>query len=70
MDGSGCSTPRLERFTSWNDLVPTVQAAAWTPWPVLTGAENFTSIGIQSPDGPARSESLYGLSYPDPSAPV
>ena len=34
--------------------------AAWT------GAEYVASIGIRSPDPPARSESLYRLSYPDP----
>jgi hypothetical protein len=32
--------------------------------PVWTGAENLASIGIRSPDRPARSESLYRLSYP------
>jgi hypothetical protein len=34
--------------------------------PVWTGAENLAPTGIQSPDRPARSESLYRLSYPDP----
>jgi hypothetical protein len=33
---------------------------------VWTGAENFVSTGIRSPDRPARSESLYRLSYPGP----
>jgi hypothetical protein len=29
-----------------------------------TGAETLASTGIQSPDRPARSQSLYRLSYP------
>jgi hypothetical protein len=33
--------------------------------PVWTGAENLASTGIRSPDRTARSESLYGLSYPE-----
>ena len=31
---------------------------------VWTGPENFAPTGIRSPDRPARSESLYLLSYP------
>ena len=31
-----------------------------------TGTENLASTGIRSPDRPARSESLYRLSYPGP----
>ena len=31
---------------------------------VRKGAENLASTGIRSPDRPARSESLYRLSYP------
>ena len=38
----------------------------WAPEPVCTGAENLSPTGIRSPDRPARSESLYGLSYPGP----
>ena len=34
--------------------------------PVWTGAENLAPTGIRSPDRPARSESLYRLSYPGP----
>ena len=33
------------------------------PGPVWTGAENIASTGIRFQDHPARSESLYGLSY-------
>jgi len=34
------------------------------PRTVCTGAENLASTGIRSPDCPARSQSLYRLSYP------
>ena len=34
--------------------------------PVWTGAENLVPTVIRSPDRPARSESLYRLSYPSP----
>jgi len=36
------------------------------PRPVWTGAENLAPTGIPSPDRPARSDSLYQLSYPGP----
>ena len=35
-----------------------LQGRSWT------GAENLAPTGIRSPDRPAHSESLYGLSYP------
>jgi len=70
IDGSGNLTLRPEEYTAWNDPVPTIQEAVLSPGPVRTRAENFTLTGIQSPDGPARNESLYRLSYPDPSAPL
>jgi hypothetical protein len=38
--------------------------AVWAPGPVWTGAENLAPTGIRSPDLPARSQSLYRLSYP------
>jgi len=46
------------------DPASTVQKAGWTPGTVWTGAENLDNTGIRSPDCPARSESLYRLSYP------
>jgi len=46
--------------------VPIAQEAGWAPGLVLTGAENLAPAGIRSPDRPARSESLYRLSYPGP----
>jgi hypothetical protein len=44
--------------------VPIVQEAGWAVGSVWTGAENLASTGIRSPDRPARSQSLYRLSYP------
>jgi hypothetical protein len=46
--------------------VPIVQQAGWAPRPVWAGAENLAPTGIGSPDRPARSQSLYQLSYPGP----
>ena len=63
-NGGVGSTPRPGRFTPSKDPVPIVQEAGWTPGPVWTGAENLAPTGIRSPDRPARSESLYRLSYP------
>jgi hypothetical protein len=48
------------------DPAPTVQESGWVPGPVWTGAENFASTGIRSPDRPTRSESLYRLSHYSP----
>jgi len=45
------------------DPVPTVQEAGWAQGPVWTGEENLAPTGIRSPHSPARSESLYRLSY-------
>jgi hypothetical protein len=46
------------------DPVPIVQEARWASGPVWTSAKNLASSGIRSPDRPARSQSLYRLSYP------
>jgi len=56
-------TPRA-LFSPGKNPVPIVQEAGWAPGPVWTGAENFASPGVRSPDRPARSQSLYRLSYP------
>ena len=56
-------TPR-PLFTPKKDPVPLVQEVGWDPGPVWTGAENLDSTGIQSPDRPARSQSLHRLRYP------
>jgi len=36
----------------------------WVPGSVWSGAENLVPTAIRYPDRPARSESLYQLSYP------
>ena len=46
-----------------SDPVPIVEQAAWALGPVCTAAEYLAPTGIRSPDHPARSESLYRLSY-------
>ena len=48
------------------DPVPILQEAGCAPGPVWTGAKKLATTGIRSPDRPARSESLYWLSYPGP----
>jgi len=55
-------TPR-PLFIPGKDPVPIVQEAGWAPGPVWTGAENLAPTRIRSPDRPARSQSLYRLSY-------
>ena len=50
-------------FTPGKDTVPIAQEAGWAPGPVWTGVENVAPTGIRSPDRPARSQSLYKLSY-------
>ena len=47
-----------------------VQEAGWATGPVWTGAENLAPAGIQSPDRPVRSQSLYRLSYSAHHSPV
>jgi len=63
--GWGVSVTPRPLFTSVKDPVPTVQEAGWDPGPVWTGAENLVPTGNRSPDRPARSQSLYRLSYTD-----
>jgi hypothetical protein len=63
----GWLVPRPGRFTPRErDPVPIVQEAGWAPGPVWTAAENVFPTGVRSPDRPARSESLYRLSYRGP----
>jgi hypothetical protein len=57
------ATPR-PFYPREREPVPIVQEAGWASEPVWTGAENLASTGTRSPDRPARSESLYRLSYP------
>jgi hypothetical protein len=62
----GWSAPRPGRFNPGEDPVPIVQEDGWAPEPVWTCAKNLAPTGIRSPDRPARSQSLYRLSYPGP----
>jgi len=64
MGGGGWPTSRAGRFTPGKDPVPVVQEAGWATRPFWTDAENPASTGIQSPDLPDHSESLYRLRYP------
>jgi hypothetical protein len=45
------------------DPITIVYEAGWAPGPVWAGAENLALTRIRLPDRPARSESLYQLSY-------
>jgi len=49
-----------------SDQVPTVWEPWWSPGSIEMGAENLNPTGIGPPDRPARSESLYRLSYRGP----
>jgi len=56
------STPR-SHFTPGKDPVPILQEAEWAPGPVWTGGKSRPQRD-SIPDRPARSQSLYRLSYP------
>ena len=56
------STPR-PHFTSGKDSVPILQEAGWAPGPVWTGGKSRPHRDSIL-DRPARSQSLYRLSYP------
>jgi hypothetical protein len=60
--GWGVSVTPRPLFTPRKNPVPIVQEAGWGPGPVWTGKSR--PAGIRSPDRPARSQSLYRLSYP------
>ena len=55
-------TPR-PHFTPGKDPAPILQEAWWAPGPVWTGGKSRTHRD-SIPDRPARSQSLYRLSYP------
>jgi hypothetical protein len=57
------STLEGKLSTLGKDPVPIVQEAGWDPGQVWTDAENLAPTGFRSPDCPARSQSLYWLSY-------
>jgi hypothetical protein len=46
--------------------IPIIQEAGWVTELVWPSAENLAPTEIQSPDRPARSKSLYRLSYTGP----
>ena len=58
------STPR-PHFTPGKDPIPILQEAGWAPGPVWTGGRSRHHRD-SIPDRPARSQSLYRLSYPPP----
>jgi hypothetical protein len=62
--GWGVSVTPRPLSTPSKDPVPIVQEAGWAPESIWTGAENLAPTGIRSPIRPARSQSLYLLSYP------
>ena len=62
--GWGVSVTPRPLLTPGKDPVPIVQEPGWAPGAVWTGAENPPPTGFRSPDRPARSQSLYRLSYP------
>jgi len=55
------SSPR-PRFTSWKDPVSILKETVWAPGAVWTGGK-FLPHRDSIPDSPARSQSLYRLSY-------
>jgi hypothetical protein len=62
--GWGFSVTSRPLVSPGKDPVPIVQEAGWAPGPVWKSAENLAPTGIRSSDRPARSQSLYRLSYP------
>jgi hypothetical protein len=62
----GWSASRLGGFIPGKDSVPIVQEDGWALGTVWTCAKNLVPTGIRAPDRPARSQSLYQLSYPGP----
>jgi hypothetical protein len=64
--GFGWSTPRPGRFKPGKHPVTIAQRVGWAPGPIWTVVKILTQTGIRTPDRPARSKSLYPLSYPGP----
>ena len=67
LDGGGWPTsfPR-PLYPRERDPITIVQEVGWVPGPVWNSVENVGCTGIRFPESPARSESLYWLSYPGP----
>ena len=57
------SNTRRPHFTPGKDPVPILQETGWAPGPVWTGGKSRPHRD-SIPDRPARSQSLYRLSYP------
>ena len=64
LDGRWCSMPLPGQSTP--EKKSGTHCNGWDLGPVWTAAENFVQAGIQSPDSPACSESLYQPRYLNP----
>ena len=67
MAGRQCHAPAA--LPPGKTRYPLYRRPGGPPGTVWTGAGNLADIGIRSADCPARSESLYRLSYPGPVSP-
>ena len=63
--GLGGSAPCASHLYPGKDPVPILQEAGWAPGQVWTGGKSRPDWD-SNPDLPARSQSLYRLSYPAP----
>ena len=62
--GEGSASRPGRSLTPEKTRYPLYRSLGGPQGPVWTDAENLTATGIRSPDRPARSQSLYRLSYP------
>ena len=62
LEAGGRSAARPGRFTPGKDPVPILEGAWWAPGPVWTGGKSRPHRD-SIPERPARSQSLYRLSY-------
>ena len=61
--GSVISSAPWPHFAPGKDMVPILQEAGWAPGPVWTGGKSRPHRDL-IPDHPARSQSIYRMSYP------
>jgi hypothetical protein len=66
LGGLGCQRHAPAFSRRQREPVPIVRDVGWEPGSFWAEAKNFFPTGIRSPNRPARSESLYGLSYRSP----
>jgi hypothetical protein len=59
--------PYPHYFTPGKEICTHCTWAGWASRPVCMGMGSSAPTGIQSPDHPSGSESLFQLSYPGPS---